>query len=106
MLRPEPIYQLGATLTGKATGRAAQTANGKPIPPAAVNLLFEFVDERGAVVASQPVAMPALKPGETPALSLRAKGGVLWGGDTERSRLDQPCGCDAQWSEPVEAVGP
>jgi tetratricopeptide (TPR) repeat protein len=70
----------GASLSGKATGRAAQTADGKPISAKPVRVLFEFLDQGGAVVDSQAVEIPALKAGETHTLSLRAagKGIVGW----------------------------
>jgi tetratricopeptide (TPR) repeat protein len=55
----------GATLAATATGRAAQTAAGKPIPPKPVTLTFEFLNASGGVVGSQDVAVPALKAGAT-----------------------------------------
>ena len=55
----------GATLAATATGRAAQTAAGKPIPAKAVTLTFEFLNASGGVVGSQDVEVPALKAGAT-----------------------------------------
>jgi tetratricopeptide (TPR) repeat protein len=52
----------GATLTMTATGRAAQTPSGKPIPPVAVGVVVEFLDGKGGVVATQEAQIPALKP--------------------------------------------
>lgn len=64
----------GATLTATATGRAAQTPAGKPIPPAAVTLVFEFLDAKGTVVASQDAAVPALKAGEAHEIKAAGQG--------------------------------
>jgi len=55
----------GATLTGTATGREAMNAAGKPIAPAPVTLVFEFLNASGGAVASQEVQVPALKAGES-----------------------------------------
>lgn len=69
-----------ATLTGSATGREAQTAAGKPIPPAPVTLTAEFLDAKGTVVGSQDVAVPALAPGKSQELKATAQGAgiVAW----------------------------
>jgi tetratricopeptide (TPR) repeat protein len=69
-----------ATLTVTATGRAAETAAGKRIPPAATALVFEFVDSLGNVVASEDALIPALEPDETFPLTVQAhgKGIVAW----------------------------
>jgi len=64
----------GASLTGTATGRQAQTAAGKPIPPAALTLTFEFLNASGGVVASQDVPVPALQPGASQELKAAAQG--------------------------------
>lgn len=64
----------GANLTAMATGRDAQTAAGKPIPPAAVTLAVEFLDAKGTVVGSQDVAVPALAAGKTQELKATAQG--------------------------------
>jgi tetratricopeptide (TPR) repeat protein len=63
-----------ATLTATATGRAAETARGKAVPPGAVVLVFEFVDSAGKVAASEEATIPALKPKETSALTVHARG--------------------------------
>jgi tetratricopeptide (TPR) repeat protein len=55
----------GASLAATATGRAAQTAAGKPIPPKPVTLTFEFLNASGGVVGSQDVQVPALQAGAT-----------------------------------------
>jgi hypothetical protein len=64
----------GATLTGTATGREAQTPAGKPIPPAPVSLTFEFLDAKGAVVGSQDVQVPALPAGQSQEIKATAQG--------------------------------
>jgi tetratricopeptide (TPR) repeat protein len=64
----------GATITGTATGREAQTAQGKPVTPAAMTLIFEFLDAKGTVVASQEVQIPALKVGASQPIQASAKG--------------------------------
>ncbi len=51
----------GATLEGEATGRPAQTLEGREVPPAPKTLHFEFIDAAHAVVASADVAIPALQ---------------------------------------------
>ena len=63
-----------ATLSATATGREAQTAAGKPIPPAPVTLAVEFLDAKGTVVASQDAPIPALKPGATHELKVAGQG--------------------------------
>jgi tetratricopeptide (TPR) repeat protein len=50
----------GGSLVGVATGRAATEPSGKPLKPMPVVLVFEFLDAKGAVVASQEVSVPAL----------------------------------------------
>jgi tetratricopeptide (TPR) repeat protein len=64
----------GATLTATATGRQAQTAAGKPIPPAPLALTFEFLDAKGTVVGSQDVQVPALDAGKTQEIKAAAQG--------------------------------
>jgi tetratricopeptide (TPR) repeat protein len=63
----------GATITGKATGREAQTAAGKPVAPKPVTLVFEFLDSKGSVVANQEVQVPALKAGESQPIEAKAQ---------------------------------
>lgn len=63
-----------AKLTGTATGRQAQTPTGKPIPPAPVVLVFEFLDAKGAPVATQEAQIPALAAGATHEIAVEAKG--------------------------------
>jgi tetratricopeptide (TPR) repeat protein len=66
--------QGGATLTGTATGREAQTAAGKPIPPAPITLTVEFLNAQGSAVASQDVQIPALAAGKTHEIKAAAQG--------------------------------
>ena len=70
----------GATISGTATGREAQTAQGKPVTPAAMTLNFEFLDAKGTVVANQEVQIPALKVGASQPIQASAKGAgiVAW----------------------------
>jgi tetratricopeptide (TPR) repeat protein len=64
----------GASITGTATGREAQTAQGKPVAAAPVTVIFEFLDAKGTVVGSQEVQIPALKPGQTQPIEAKAQG--------------------------------
>ncbi|HEX6106468.1 MAG TPA: tetratricopeptide repeat protein [Gemmatimonadales bacterium] len=70
----------GATWTATATGRSAQTATGKAIPPAAVAITVEFLDANGGVVATQDAQVPALEPNATHDLSVQGQGNgiVAW----------------------------
>ena len=63
-----------ATITGTATGREASTVEGKPVAPKAATLVFEFLDSKGTVVGNQEVQVPALKPGESHAIQVKADG--------------------------------
>jgi tetratricopeptide (TPR) repeat protein len=45
----------GATLTGTATGREVQNAQGKAVAPAPITVTVEFLDAKGTAVASQEV---------------------------------------------------
>jgi tetratricopeptide (TPR) repeat protein len=64
----------GATISGTATGREGQTATGKPVAPAPMTLIFEFLDPKGMVVANQEVQIPALKAGESQPIEAKAEG--------------------------------
>lgn len=64
----------GAALAATATGRAAQTPSGKPIAAAPVGLVFEFLDGKGGVVATQETQVPALAAGTTQDIKLTAQG--------------------------------
>jgi tetratricopeptide (TPR) repeat protein len=64
----------GASLGGTATGRQAQTAAGKPIPPAPITLTFEFLNASGGVVGSQDVQVPALTAGASQQLKAAGQG--------------------------------
>jgi tetratricopeptide (TPR) repeat protein len=62
-----------ATISGTATGREGQTAQGKPVVPTPVTLVFEFLDAKGAVLAPQEVQIPALKAGESQPIEAKAE---------------------------------
>jgi tetratricopeptide (TPR) repeat protein len=64
----------GASITGTATGREAQTAQGKPVAAAPVTVVFEFLDPKGTVVANQEVQIPALKPGQSQPIEAKGQG--------------------------------
>jgi tetratricopeptide (TPR) repeat protein len=64
----------GATLAATATGREAQTAAGKPIPPAPIAVTVEFIDAKGTPVGSQDVQIPALDAGKTHEIKAAAQG--------------------------------
>jgi tetratricopeptide (TPR) repeat protein len=64
----------GADLAATATGRDAQTPSGKPITPAPVSLVFEFLDAGGGVVATQEAQVPALKAGAAQDIKVAAQG--------------------------------
>ena len=63
-----------ASLTATASGRAAETVAGKPLPPAAMELVVEFFDSAGTVVASKEILVPALKPDETAPIVAHGQG--------------------------------
>jgi tetratricopeptide (TPR) repeat protein len=69
-----------AKLVGSATGNAAVDANDKTIPPAAMTLVVEFLDNKGAVVTSQEVAIPALQPNAKQDINVEVAGAgiVAW----------------------------
>ena len=62
-----------ATITGTATGREAQTGQGKPVAPKPYTLVFEFLDEKGTALANQEVQVPALKAGESHPIAVEGK---------------------------------
>jgi tetratricopeptide (TPR) repeat protein len=64
----------GAKLAATATGRQAQTAAGKAIPPKPVTLVFEFINAQGAPVDTLEAQLPALTPGATHPVQLDAQG--------------------------------
>jgi tetratricopeptide (TPR) repeat protein len=70
----------GANLTATATGRQAQTAAGKPIPPAPITVTVEFLDAKGTPLGSQDVQIPALDAGKTHEIKAAAQGAgiVAW----------------------------
>ena len=64
----------GATLTLSATGRAAQTPSGKPIAPAPIPIVVEFLDASGGVVASQEAQIPQLATGASQDVKVAGQG--------------------------------
>jgi hypothetical protein len=64
----------GASLTLTASGRQAQTASGKPIPPRAVPITVEFINAGGQPVASQDAEIPAVANGATQQVKVTAQG--------------------------------
>lgn len=59
-------------IAGTILGRAAMTPESRPIPPAPLTLLFEFLDIQGNVVGTATVEVPALTEGQAHQLSLTA----------------------------------
>ena len=64
----------GASLTLTATGRAAQTAAGKPIAPAAVPITVEFINAGGQPVVSKDAEIPAVANGSSQDVKVEAQG--------------------------------
>lgn len=64
----------GASLTLTAAGRAAQTASGKPIPPAAVPITVEFINASGQPVATQDTQIPAVPNGSSQTVKVDGQG--------------------------------
>ncbi|HQW66606.1 MAG TPA: tetratricopeptide repeat protein [Gemmatimonadales bacterium] len=69
----------GAKLTGVATGLEATTPGGTPLPAAAKTVVFEFLSNAGAVVATSEVAIPALKAGITHPVAVEVQGAGIAG---------------------------
>jgi tetratricopeptide (TPR) repeat protein len=69
----------GASITGTATGREAQTAQGKPVTAKPMTLIFEFLDNKGTVLANQEVQIAALKPGESAPIEVKADAAGITG---------------------------
>ena len=69
-----------AKLVGSATGREALDVTGKVVPPAAVTLVWEFLDVNGTVAATKEVTIPALQPGAKNEFTIDASGEgiVVW----------------------------
>ena len=64
----------GATLKITAHGRAGVDAAGKTLKPAPASVVVDFLDASGRVVASQPLAVPALAADATQDLSVEGAG--------------------------------
>ncbi len=76
-------FQMGSTkahLTAQATGRNPMDAEGKPIKPSAMTLVFEFLDAQGTVLDTQTAQVPVLTAGQQQPIDLDAKGAniVAW----------------------------
>jgi len=69
----------GAKVIGTATGRAAKKIDTKPIAPHPVTLVFEFIDESMAVVATSERTVPALGVGETSVVEAEGLGAGIVG---------------------------
>jgi predicted Zn-dependent protease len=69
-----------ATFSAKAVGREARDANNKLLPVRAVTIAVEFLGKDGAVLATQEASIPALKPGESAPVQVKAKapGATAW----------------------------
>jgi len=67
----------GASLTLTATGRAAQTAGGKPIPASAMPITVEFLDATGKPVASKDAEIPAVANGATQDVKVDGQGAAI-----------------------------
>lgn len=63
----------GGLVSGSITGREAKDLSGKVLAPAAMTLVFRFVDNTGSVVATTEVAVPALPAGQ--AMEFKAESG-------------------------------
>lgn len=75
-LDPEGLTVAGTTATLKFTakGRAGTDASGKTLPPAGASIVVEFLDAKGAVVATQTASVPALAPDATQELTVATTG--------------------------------
>ena len=69
----------GAKFIGEAVGRSPQDVNGKPIKPAPVTLVLEFVDLSGTVVDSKEIAIPVLAKDAKQAIEVEGKGAGIVG---------------------------
>lgn len=70
----------GIALIATATGRKATDAQGKALAPQAVTLVFEFLNQDGAVVSTQESSVPALAAAATHEIALTVQGAniVAW----------------------------
>jgi tetratricopeptide (TPR) repeat protein len=62
----------GATISASATGREALDEANKVLPARPITLTFELLDRTGKVVGTADATVPALKAGETHAISANA----------------------------------
>jgi tetratricopeptide (TPR) repeat protein len=68
-----------ATLLGDAIGRAPEDAAGKPIKPAPMTLVVEFVDLTGKVIDTKEMSVPALKKGDKHPIKIEGMGAAITG---------------------------
>lgn len=71
--------EAGARLSASAVGLTPQDATGKPIKPAPLTLVFEFVDSTGKAVDSKEAAIPALTDKQKHPIQFEAKGAGIVG---------------------------
>jgi len=69
----------GAALDAQAYGRDAQTLEGRAIAPFAKTLVFEFLNDKGEVVASGEAQIPALAAAATHDFSVAVEGAGIVG---------------------------
>lgn len=74
------VSATGASIEGVATGRQAQTLEGKEVPANAKTLAFDFLNIEGEVVATGEVSIPALQAATKHPFTLAAEGAgiVAW----------------------------
>lgn len=75
-------FQMGQTtarLQGEAVGRSPTDPTGKPIKPAAVTLVVEFLDTLGAVIDTKEFTVPVVENGQRHPIALEAKGTGITG---------------------------
>ena len=63
-----------ASWSALATGHDPMDVNGKPIKAAPVTLVIEFLDDKGALISTAEVVVPAMTKGETKNLSAKGAG--------------------------------
>ena len=68
-----------ATFSAVATGREASDAQGRALKPMPVTIIVEYVNEQGAVVASEEVSVPELLPGKTHDIQSQVTGSGITG---------------------------
>jgi len=64
----------GGTFSAKAIGREARDVNNKVIPPAPTTIVVEFLSDKGQVVGTSEVTIPALPKGQQQDISAQGTG--------------------------------